>query len=119
MAKKTSDVGMAFITDKEDNKYEGSHKDWVADYRAADRMGIKREAYEDSARDRIADKAGQKKMNDSAATKKAVNHDNGYKPGMPAFKNVPKMAHGYKGTTKAGCYRLSGAAGAHQIGKKK
>jgi hypothetical protein len=119
MSKKTASVGIAFITDKEDNKYEGSYKDMSADYRAADRMGIKRDAYEDSARDRIADKAGQKKMDDSAATKKAVNHDTGYKPGTPAFKNTPKMAHGYKGTSKSGCYRVSGHSGAHQIGKKK
>lgn len=118
MSKKAA-VGMAFITDKEDGKYEGSYKDMNADYRNANRMGISTEAYEDSARDRIADKAGQKRMDDGKTLKASVNKDTGYKPGTPAFQNTPKMSHGYKGTTKSGCYRVSGCAGAHQIGRKR
>lgn len=121
MAKSKQPSVSAAPFDVDSSKYEGSYKDWRNDYREANRRGISVEAFEDSAADRIKDKAGQKKMNDGNALKASVNHDTGYKPGTPAFKNTPKMSHGYghTGAQRQGALRCSGSAGAHRIGSKK
>lgn len=100
--------------------YEGSHHDYMDDYRESNRRGISAEDYEDSARDRIKDKAGERKMREKEASKSAIKNEPGYKPGMSAHANRPKASHGFghTGSQKQGHLRTSGHSGAHQIGKK-
>ena len=102
----------------EPTKYEGSSEDWSQDYAAAKRRGISTSDYEDSARDRIADVAGERRM----AAKEPENeiHSSGHKRGVPAFSNPPKTSHGFGHSANArdGHLRNSGHSGAHRIGKK-
>jgi len=104
---------------KPEGSYEGSYRDAADDYRAARRKGVPVEQYEGSAHDRIADKAGAKRSREEEAAK--VDHAPGYKAGVAAFSNSPKVSHGYgHGTSnRDGHLRNSGHSGAHRIGKKK
>lgn len=99
--------------------WEGSSEDWSADYNASKRRGISVADHEDSARDRISDAAGERRMtaDDSSKPQTAP----GYKQGVSAFSNTPKAAHGFghPASAKQGHLRCSGHGGAHQIGKKK
>ena len=101
-------------------KWEGSSKDWSADYSAAKRKGISTDAYEDSAEDRISDNAGQRRL-EAEDDKKTIDHPSGYKQGVSAYSNSPKSAHGFghPASAKDGHLRNSGHSGAHRIGKKK
>lgn len=107
------------VSYKEPQGYEGSMKDWSDDHRQAKAKGMSSEQWEDSPRDRLADKAGEKTMreDDKAKPKDAP----GYKAGVSAFSNSPKTAHGFghSGSQKQGHLRTSGNSGAHQIGKRK
>lgn len=97
--------------------YEGSHDDYMADYTAAKRRGRTTAEYEDSAHDRIADAAGQRRMDQENKPAPPPT----YKPGTPASANPPKAAHGFGHPPSArdGHLRCSGHGGAHRIGKKK
>ena len=114
-------IEMTFLPHGEESahKYEGSSKDWSDDYREAKRRGQSTEDYEGSARDRIADNAGQKRLDDKEGDE-SIKHPEGYKQGVAAYSNRPKAAHGYghSASQRDGHLRRSGVAGAHQIGKK-
>jgi hypothetical protein len=99
--------------------WENSSEDWSADYRQARRRGQSTDDYEDSARDRISDVAGQRRMNEEES-KAADEHGGTHYRGKPAFANPPKSAHGFGHTAsnRDGQLRKSGHPGAHQIGKK-
>ena len=99
--------------------WEGSSEDWSADYNAAKRRGKSTADYEDSAHDRIADAAGEKRMRADDSDK--VQAAPQYKKGVSAFQNKPKAAHsfGHPPSARDGHLRTSGHSGAHQIGKKK
>jgi hypothetical protein len=101
--------------------YENSGADWNQDRRDADRRHMTTSEYEDSAHDRVADKAGEKRMRDKDADAKVMKNETTYKKGGSAFSNTPKSAHGFGHKTehKKGHLRMSGHAGAHQVGKKK
>lgn len=102
-------------------KYEGSYKDSADDYRAARRRGMDVEQHEDSARDRISDNAGQRHLDGEDHEKsETIKHPGGYRQGVSAYSNYPKSAHGFghTGSQRQGHLRMSGSAGAHQIGKK-
>lgn len=103
----------------EKRSWEGSSDDWSKDYNSAKRRGISVDDHEDSARDRIEDSAGQRKMD--ADDRDAVKHVSGYKQGVSAFSNNPKASHGFghPASTRQGHLRTSGHSGAHQLGKKK
>lgn len=109
-------IAVAF---EEPKGYEGSYEDMQQDYAGAKRKGIPVSQYEDSAVDRIQDKAGEKRMREKEALKKQANPDVSYKPGQSHFRNTPKTSHGFKGTQRQGSLRVSGHSGAHQIGKRK
>lgn len=106
----------------EKKSWESSGQDMMADYREARRRGQSAEDYEDSARDRISDVAGQRRMDakdyqaDEYPTK-----EGGHERGKSAFANPPKNAHGFGHTSsnKDGHLRKSGHPSAHQIGKRK
>lgn len=106
---------------QEPKGYENSYQDWNQDRRDADRRYKTTEEYEDSAHDRIADKAGSKRMRDHEDSEKAIKNEGSYKSGSSAFSRTPKVSHsfGYKGENKKGHLRMSGHSGAHQIGKKR
>lgn len=99
------------------SSYENSFEDWKADRVGAARKGITPEQWEDSASDRISDKAGAKRMRDDEAAKGSPA---GYTPGVSAFKNSPKVTHGFghKSSQHDGPLRNSGHSNAHRIGKK-
>ena len=104
-------------------KYDGSYEDNRRDYIEARKRGISTEDYENSASDRVADNAGQHRL-DAAKFDKDDPDKQGskeYKPGTPAFSNSPARTSGFghSPANRSGHLRLSGAAGAHQIGKKK
>lgn len=103
-----------------ENKYEGSFKDMMQDSAAARRKGITADQYEGSPADRLADNAGEKRMREDDSSK-APDHPGGYKQGVSAFSNTPKVSHGFghPGSAKDGHLRNSGHSGAHRIGKKK
>jgi hypothetical protein len=103
----------------DDKKYEGSCEDFMKDYSAARRKGISTEQFEDSATDRIADHAGQRRLDEKEGRPKGKPNETGYKPGTPAMKNEPARVSGFKGTHKEGHLRMSGHSGAHRIGSKK
>lgn len=120
--KKVSVAQPIAIVPEQPKGYEGSYEDMQQDYAGAKRKGISVAQYEDSAEDRIQDKAGEKRMREKDALKEQSNSaDASYKPGQSHFKNVPKTSHGYghKGNQRQGSLRVSGHAGAHQIGKRK
>ena len=100
------------------SKYENSYEDMKSDYVGAKRKGITPQEWENSASDRISDKAGEKNMRDAEAVKPKA--DSSYTPGKPAFQNSPKMAHGFRHTEsqKDGHLRNSGHSNAHRIGRK-
>jgi hypothetical protein len=102
------------------DKWEGSAKDWQSDYAGAKRKGISTADYEDTASDRLADNAGQRRMESEDGTK-AETHPSGYRQGVSAFSNTPKVSHGFghPASARDGHLRCSGHSGAHQIGKKK
>lgn len=102
---------------KEPEGYEGSMKDWSDDRRQAQAKGMSSDRWEDSAGDRIADKAGEKNLKAADKPKEASD----YKPGVAAFSNSPKSSHGFGhgDGQKQGHLRTSGHSGAHQIGKKR
>jgi hypothetical protein len=101
--------------------YEKSMDDYHADRVAESRRGVVQGGHEDSPRDRVSDKAGEKHHRDKKADKAETNMSPSYKPGASAFNSAPKVAHGFghKEAHKKGQLRVSGHAGAHQIGKKK
>lgn len=105
--------------DEEGKGYEGSFRDHIDDSNAARRAGISRDDWENSASDRIADKAGAKRMRDEAPPE--VHNSASYKSGVGAFKNPPKNAHGYghPPSTRNGHLRNSGHPSAHRVGSKK
>ena len=93
----------------------------MADYREARRRGQKVDDYEDSARDRVSDVAGQRRMDSEDYQKDEYpTKEGGHYRGKPAFANPPKNAHGFghTGFNKDGNLRNSGHPGAHRIGKK-
>lgn len=105
----------------ESKSYEGSYADMRQDSAAAARKGISVKQYEDSASDRLADHAGERRMKEKEASEKTL--DNGspsYKPGESAFKNTPKVScgFGHGDSQRCGRLRLSGHSGAHRIGKR-
>jgi len=114
-------VSIMHIQPSEPSGYEGSSQDWTSDYNASRRKGISTEQYENSAEDRIADKAGEKRMRDKHGDKAAAPEAGSYTAGASAFKNPPKTSHGYghTGSQRDGHLRHSGHAGAHQLGKRK
>ena len=114
-------VGISIFHPDEHDGYEGSHHDMMEDYATARRRGISVEDYEDSARDRIQDNAGEKRMRGKHDAKAAIKNEPSYKAGKSAFTNRPKVSHGFghKETQKQGHLRLSGTSGAHRIGSKK
>lgn len=99
--------------------WEGSSEDWSSDYKAAKQRGISVADHEDSARDRLSDAAGERRMaaDDSDKPQTAP----GYKQGVSAFSNAPKTAHGFghPPSARQGHLRCSGSSGAHQLGKRK
>jgi hypothetical protein len=99
-------------------KYEGSYKDSAEDYHAAKRKGISSDDWENSARDRVADQAGEKRMRDDESAK--VHDAPRHTPGVSAFANRPKASHGFGHPAHArdGHLRNSGHSGAHRLGKK-
>lgn len=103
----------------EKKSWEGSSEDWSADYNASKRRGISVADHEDSARDRISDAAGERRM--SADDSEKPQTAPGYKQGVSAFANSPKTAHGFGHPSSArdGHLRNSGHGGAHRIGHKK
>jgi hypothetical protein len=107
----------------EAKKWENSSEDMMQDYRAAKRKGISASEYEGSASDRISDTAGEKRMReaDSKDGNKEIDHPTGYKKGISAFSNSPKVSHGFGHPPAArdGHLRMSGHSGGHRIGKKK
>ena len=105
--------------EKEHKGYEGSSEDYMQDYASARRRGQSVEHYEDTAKDRIQDHAGERRMREKEAKREAIQHETHYKPGVSAFNSPSKYSHGYGHEHKQGQLRLSGAKGAHQIGKKK
>jgi hypothetical protein len=104
-----------------ESKWEGSAEDWSQDYSAAKRRGKSTADYEDSAHDRIADAAGERRMKADESKSQEYDVHSSYKRGTPAMSNSPKAAHGFghTGSQCQGHLRCSGSAGAHQIGKKK
>lgn len=102
----------------ENKKYEGSGEDWRQDYMGAKKKGITSEEYEDSARDRVEDAAGEKRMRADSDGQKDDKETSNYHKGVSAFSNSPKSAHGFRGQTKDGHHRNSGHPGAHRIGKR-
>jgi hypothetical protein len=106
----------------EKKSWEGSTEDWMADHHEARRRGQKTEDYEDSARDRVSDVAGQMRM-DAKGTEKNASEapDAKHYRGKPAFANAPKNAHGFGHSSSShdGHLRNSGHSGAHRIGKKR
>jgi hypothetical protein len=105
----------------EKKSWETSGEDMMADYRAARRQGKSPEDYEDTARDRISDVAGQRRMDAKEINKDEYpTHEGGHDRGKSAFGNPPKNAHGFGHTSahKDGHLRKSGHPGAHQLGKK-
>ncbi len=101
--------------------WESSGKDMMADYREARRRGVDPKDYEDSARDRISDVAGQRRMDSEDYQKDEYpTKEGGHHRGKPAFANSPKNAHGFghSSSNKDGHLRNSGHSGAHRIGKK-
>jgi hypothetical protein len=102
-----------------EKRYEGSSEDWSADYREAKRRGQSTSDYEDSARDRVADVSGQRRM-DAEDTKAETDTSEHYR-GKPAFQNKPKASHGFghSASQRDGHLRTSGNSQAHQIGKRK
>lgn len=103
--------------------WEGSSEDWRQDYSAAKRKGISSSDYEDTASDRIADVAGERRMaaDESKSDEYSPRASSSHYRGIPASKNSPKNAHGFGHPTSArdGHLRNSGVAGAHRIGAKK
>ena len=101
----------------EKKEYEGSHKDWSDDWSASKRKGITVDKWENSAGDRIADAAGERRMKADEDKSEGPKH----RPGIGAFSNAPKAAHGFGHPPSArdGHLRNSGHSGAHQIGRKK
>ena len=98
--------------------YEGSSEDWSNDWATARRRGMSTEDHENSARDRISDAAGERRM---AANTKTEESTPTHKPGVSAFANSPKSSHGFGHTASSrdGHLRNSGHSGAHRIGKKR
>ena len=121
---KVASLPMPTATDtpaaKEPSKWEGSSEDWSKDYSEAKKRGMTTEQYEDTASDRVSDKAGEKRMREKDAHEGEV-HASGYKAGVAAFSNSPKTSHGFGHPSFArdGHLRNSGHHGAHRIGKKK
>jgi hypothetical protein len=99
-------------------KYDGSSEDWSSDYHVAKRRGISVSDHEDSARDRVADVAGQRRFD--ADESKNIQHVSGYKKGVSAFSNKPKTSSGFGHPPSAcdGHLRCSGHSSAHRIGKR-
>jgi|ERR1700722_1017332 len=102
----------------EPKKWEGSVEDWSADYNAAKRRGISVADHEDSARDRISDAAGERRM--AADESNKIKHVPEYKKGVSAYSNAPKASHGFghPASARDGHLRCSGHSGAHRLGKK-
>lgn len=120
--KEAAAAGRASSTPMPEKKsWENSGEDFMADHREARRRGQSADDYEGSARDRISDVAGQRRMDakDYQADEYPT-HEGGHSRGKSAFGNPPKNAHGFGHTSsnKDGHLRKSGHPGAHQLGKK-
>lgn len=103
-------------------KWEDSGKDWSQDYNDSKRRGKTTDEYEGSAHDRIADAAGDRRMEADETKSESYSGptSEGYKRGVPAFSNSPKASHGFGHPSSArdGHLRNSGHSSAHRIGKK-
>lgn len=107
------------ITAPEPKKYQGSGEDYAQDYNDSRRRGKSSADYEDSAHDRITDKARGRQMMATQSTSADAATD--YKPGNSHFYNKPKSSHGFGHASgnHDGKLRNSGHSCAHRIGKKK
>lgn len=112
-------VGVASPVPVQEKSWEGSSEDWRQDYNGAKRKGMTTEQYQDTAGDRVADAAGERRMRAEESNK--VQNAPSYKPGTRASTNSPKVSHGYghPAGSRDGHLRCSGHSGAHRIGKKK